>query len=321
MSEFLTIDEPVVTFASTDPDASLADSTHYLKILGGAELNVAIGAKRLGHSAQYVSQVGTDPLGQYAKNVIIGHGVGIDYVKDDPEHWTGHQLKQMVTHGDPKTFNYRTGSAASHLDKDVIDEINLDDVKMAHLTGIFPALSDEAQASYRALMDRLINNKIKITFDPNLRPGLWGDHDRMIKTINELAKSADIVMPGVNEGKVLMGSDDPEQIADFYLQNGERTQAVLIKLGPAGAYVKTKNGDSYTVDGFKVDHVVDTVGAGDGFALGVITALLEDKDLKSAVMRGNAVGAMQVQTPGDNDGYPTQDQLKDFYRKANVSES
>ncbi|MCQ5017947.1 PfkB family carbohydrate kinase, partial [Anaerostipes hadrus] len=69
---------------------------------------------------------------------------------------------------------------------------------------------------------------------------------------------------GVEEGKILMGSDDPEAIADFYLK-GERTNTVIVKIGAEGAFVKTSNGDKYTVKGFHVDHIVDTVGAGDGF--------------------------------------------------------
>lgn len=320
MSEFITIGEPVVTFASKDADYNLADSTHYLKILGGAELNVAIGVQRLGHTTQYISQVGKDPLGIYAENVIKEHGVGTDYVYSDSNHWTGHQLKQLVTHGDPQTYNYRTNSAASHLNFEKIDNLDLSGVKIAHMSGIFPALSETSRKSFRELMKRLVDNNILITFDPNLRPSLWDNETNMISTINELAKDADIVMPGINEGKVLMGSDNPEKIADFYLNNGHRTRAVLVKVGSRGAFVKIKAGDSYMVNGFKTEHVVDTVGAGDGFALGVITALLEGKTLKSAVMRGNAVGSLQVQTPGDNDGYPTQEQLMNFYKKQKVSE-
>ncbi len=34
--------------------------------------------------------------------------------------------------------------------------------------------------------------------------------------------------------------------------------------------------------------------------------------MADAVRRGNAVGALQVQTPGDNDGYPTQEELEAF---------
>ena len=66
--------------------------------------------------------------------------------------------------------------------------------------------------------------------------------------------------------------------------------------------------------------VIDTVGAGDGFALGVITALLEGKTLESAALRGNAVGAMQVQVLGDNEGYPTREKLLQFYEKQGVEE-
>jgi 2-dehydro-3-deoxygluconokinase len=83
---------------------------------------------------------------------------------------------------------------------------------------------------------------------------------------------------------------------------------------------KTKKQPGQLIPGFKVDQVVDTVGAGDGFALGVITALLEGKSLESAALRGNAVGAMQVQVLGDNEGYPTREKLLQFYEKQGVEE-
>ena len=67
--------------------------------------------------------------------------------------------------------------------------------------------------------------------------------------------------------------------------------------------------------GFKVAQVVDTVGAGDGFALGLITALMEGKSQRDAVVRANAIGAFAVQAPGDNDGYPTPEQLQAFLDK------
>ena len=319
MSEVITIGDPLTTFASTEPDVPLVDVENWNKIMGGAELNVAIGVKRLGHDVEYISRVGQDPFGEYIIKTINQHQVGTTYISTDPDYFTGHQLKALVTKGDPATFNFRKNSAASHLSPEVIDQVKLDDVKCAHMSGIFPAISDTAEASFRKLYKRLNDAGIKTTFDPNLRPTLWKSHDYMVKTINELAGYADIVLPGVEEGKILMGSDDPEAIADFYLK-GERTTTVIVKVGPAGAYVKTKDGQSFTVKGFKVDKVVDTVGAGDGFALGVITALLEGKSLKAAVLRGNAVGALQVQTPGDNDGYPTHEGLSAFYAKEGVSE-
>lgn len=319
MSEFITIGEPIVTFHSTEPDVSLTDALNWHKFLGGAELNVAIGVTRLGHSSEYISQVGTDPLGKYTKKTIKEHRVGTSYITEDPDHWTGHQLKTLVTKGDPVTFNYRKGSAAAHLSSKVIDKVTLTGVKIAHMSGIFPAISPTAEATFRELYQRLHDHHILTTFDPNLRPSLWPNEATMIQTINKLAGMAEIVLPGVNEGEILMGSADPEKIADFYLR-GERTRIVIVKVGAEGAFVKTADGLATMVPGFKVARVVDTVGAGDGFALGVITALLEERSLESAVMRGNAVGALQVQTPGDNDGYPTPEQLAAFYQAEGVSE-
>ncbi|GKT03160.1 sugar kinase [Furfurilactobacillus entadae] len=313
MTELLTLGEPIVTFASTDVDKNLVESINYYKLLGGAELNVMIGATRLGHSTEYISQVGEDPLGAFAINGVKAFGVGANYISSDENNWTAFQLKERVSKGDPKTFNFRRNSAAAHLDKAVIDTIDLNGVKMAHLSGIFPAISETARETFTYFAKRMLANHIQTTFDPNLRPALWASTEQMVTTINELAKYGNIVLPGVDEGEILMGSRDPEKIADFYLNNGDVTETVIVKIGAAGAYIKNRGDETgVQIPGFNVDHVVDTVGAGDGFALGVITALLEGLDIQNAVERGNAVGALQVQTPGDNDGYPTREALATF---------
>jgi len=313
MAELITIGEPIVTFGSRDLNQGLVDSINWFKFLGGAELNVMIGATRLGHSTEYISQVGSDPLGQYAIEEIARHQVGSQYVSTDPYYWTGHQLKELVDKGDPKTYNFRRDSAAAHLNKEKIDAVDFTGVKYAHLSGIFPAISKEARESFHYFAEKLIEKGIHTTFDPNLRPALWESKEVMVETINELAAYGEIVLPGINEGKILVGTEDPEAIADFYLANSELTHTVVVKLGAEGAYVKLNSGEAYTVPGFLVEKVVDTVGAGDGFALGLLTALMEDLPLKEAVHRGCAVGALAVMTPGDNDGYPTQEELKAFY--------
>ncbi|MNO01501.1 2-dehydro-3-deoxygluconokinase [compost metagenome] len=58
--------------------------------------------------------------------------------------------------------------------------------------------------------------------------------------------------------------------------------------------------------------MVDTVGAGDGFAVGVISAMLEKLTVAEAVRRGNAIGALAVMSPGDMDGLPTREGLENF---------
>lgn len=318
MSEFLTIGEPIALFGSEEVDKSLKDASHFQKFLAGAEVNVTVGVSRLGHTTQYITKLGEDPFGEFIIDQLNKNKIGTDYIDETKDYWTAFQLKDRVSTGDPNIFYFRKGSAAAHFDKTILDRIDFSDVKFAHLSGIFPAISKEALEGFRYLVQLLKEHQIRTTFDPNLRPQLWESQAIMVETINELASHAEIILPGINEGEILMGSRDPETIADFYLQNGEVTQTVIVKLGEEGAFVKQKNGKSFTVPGFKVKEVVDTVGAGDGFAAGLITALIEDKTLKEAVIRANAIGALAVQSPGDNDGYPTPAELETFLNEHKV---
>jgi dehydrogluconokinase len=125
--------------------------------------------------------------------------------------------------------------------------------------------------------------------------------------INHLAAQADWVLPGLDEGRFLTGERTPEAIASFYRRLGART--VAVKLGPSGAYFDSETGSGY-VAGFPVDRVIDTVGAGDGFAVGVISALLEGRSVQQAVRRGAWIGARAVQVLGDTEGLPTRAQLE-----------
>ena len=124
--------------------------------------------------------------------------------------------------------------------------------------------------------------------------------------VNGLAAGADWVLPGLEEGRLLTGKTTPESVARFYRQLGARL--VVVKLGPVGAYFDGEAGCGH-VAGFPVDKVVDTVGAGDGFAVGVVSALLEGRSVPDAVKRGAWIGARAVQVLGDTEGLPTRADL------------
>ena len=204
---------------------------------------------------------------------LVSQGIGTSMIEYDSVFKTGIQLKELVVDGsDPKAPYYRKGSAASHICADDIDKIDLTDVELVHVTGIPPALSQTAIEATVRLMERAKENGIMLTFDPNLRPALWNSIDHMIDVINKLSVCADVVLPGIGECETLLGTKNKDQIAAFYHSHGVKT--VVIKDGKNGAFVSDKNGESTTqinVPGFHVEHVVDTVGAGDGFAVGFIT--------------------------------------------------
>lgn len=314
MPEIILIGEPMAMFIA-DYVGNLEDVEKFTRSLAGAEVNVCIGLKRLGYDVSYVTKLGVDPFGKYIKNFLVKEGIDTSYITFDERFPTAFQIKGKTEVGDPEVVYFRRGTAASHITKEDIDKIDLEGVRHIHITGIPPALSESCKEATYELINRAKEKGLFITFDPNLRPALWPSKEEMVSVINDIASKCHMVLPGVAEGLTLTGSDDPNEIADFYLELGVKT--VIVKIGDKGAFVKTKE-EAYTVPGFKVERVVDTVGAGDGFAVGIISGLLENLTLKEAVVRGNAIGSLQVMVPGDNEGLPNRDKLQQYLEKGSA---
>lgn len=308
MSDIITMGEPMTMFVA-DEEGQLDSVTHYTRFLAGAEVNVSIGLSRLGYTVGYVTRVGSDPFGTYIKHALEQDCIETSYVAVDTAHPTGFQLKSRVSVGDPEVVYFRKGSAASHLSTEDVQKVDLSATRHIHVTGIPLALSDSCLAAVDALVDRGREHHIPITFDPNLRPSLWRNQATMVETVNRIAAKCDYVLPGMEEAVITTGCTEPVEAAEFYLSLGAK--AVIVKMGAQGAFVHTGMG-SYMVPGFTVPKVIDTVGAGDGFAVGVISGLLDGISLRDAVKRGNAIGSIQVMTRGDNDDLPTRAQLASF---------
>ena len=309
MAKTILFGEPMALLIA-DTTGPLEEVEHFTRALSGAEVNVSIGLSRLNHQVEYLTRLGDDPFGHYIENQLKKNNIGTSMVTYDSVYRTGVQLKNRVTDGsDPYAPYYRKGSAASHISVKEIDALDLTDVELVHVTGIPPALSESAREATFRLMERAKEEGIFLTFDPNLRPALWENEETMIRVINELAQNTDVVLPGIGECAILAGTEDVEAAADFYQNLGAKT--VVIKDGSNGAYVRDGKA-SYRVPGYKVTNVVDTVGAGDGFAVGVLSGILEGLEMKESVLRGNAIGAIQVMNISDNEGLPTHEELKKF---------
>lgn len=64
-----------------------------------------------------------------------------------------------------------------------------------------------------------------------------------------------------------------------------------------------------------MEQIVDTVGAGYGFAVGVLSAYLEGESWEKTAKRANAIGSLQVQHSGDNEGLPNRKELEDYLKE------
>jgi sugar/nucleoside kinase (ribokinase family) len=290
-----------------DTPGPLEQAMSFTKRTAGAETNVAIGLARLGLRVGWASRLGTDSMGRYLLAEMKREGVDCSKVVCDPAQRTGFQFKGRVSDGsDPPVEYHRKGSAASQMGPDDVDAAWLRTARHLHATGVFPAISATARAAAQKTLDVMRACGATISFDPNLRPTLWASPEEMRREINVLACQADWVLPGLEEGRFLTGEETPEGIARFYRERG--VKLVAVKLGPEGAYYDGAQG-SGRIAGFPVPRVVDTVGAGDGFAVGVISALLDGRSVRDAVRRGAWIGARAVQVLGDTEGLPTRAEL------------
>ena len=293
-----------------DRPGPLEDAQSFHKRTAGAETNVAIGLSRLGLKVGWASRLGTDSMGRALLAAMRAEGIDCSHVITDPTQRTGFQFKGRVTDGsDPPIEYHRKGSAASHMGPADVDEAWLRSARHLHATGVFAAISDTSLQAALKSMDVMRAAGRTISFDTNLRPTLWSSTETMRHWVNELASRADWVLPGIEEGLLLTGHSKPEDVAKFYRERGAKL--VVVKLGAEGAYYDSDVAGTGRVDGFPVKEVIDTVGAGDGFAAGVVSALLEGRSVPDAVRRGAWIGARAVQVLGDTEGLPTRAQLEE----------
>lgn len=308
MPEVVTIGETMVVFDSTSA-GPLRYANAFTCHTGGAETNVAVGVVRMGHSAGWISRVGKDEFGRKIINTFRGEGVDVSRVEMDPAHNTGIFFRESVGNGEYRNTHYRKTSAFSVISPDMLDEEYIRSAKYLMISGITLAVNPAAAATARRAMEIAKEAGVKICFDPNLRLKMWSA-EQARATMEELWPMVDIALPGVEEGKVLFGLDDPDEIA-AHLQTKYGVETVIVKVGADGA-IGYQNGEKVVSPGFRAAKVVDDFGAGDSFCAGVLCGFLKGWSLDRTLQLANAIGCMVVCAPGNIEAIPYEEQVMAF---------
>jgi len=313
--DVVTFGESMVLFG---PDSSgpLRYVQNFNKSIAGAESNVAIALAKLGHEVGWFSKLGNDEFGRYIQATIRGEGVDVSRVLVEPLKNTGILFKERFIHSNPNVYYYRKDSAASTLKPEDLDEEYIKNSKILHITGITPALSDSCRKTvFKAIEIAKVNN-VLVSFDPNIRLKLWTEEEA-IPVLLQIAKQSDIIFPGIDEGQMLLGLTKPEEIAEKFMNMG--CTVVAVKLGKEGCYVANKVSGLY-INSYRLENPQDTIGAGDGFAAGFLSGMLNKLDFIECGEYANGVGAMAVLVKGDMEGYPNPEQLMAFIGKRKIIE-
>ncbi|GAA3829550.1 sugar kinase [Streptomyces coacervatus] len=326
--DVVTLGESMVTFLPSRP-GRLADVPSFDRAIGGAESNVACTLAAAGHSVRWVSRVGADGFGDHLVEAIGAYGVDVTAVRRDPARPTGIYFR---TAGDRATdahevAYYRAGSAASAMS---VGNTDLDAVRagrVLHLSGITAALSGECLGLLRALTVP-VSGRPLVSFDVNYRAGLWADADGA-GVLLELARRADVVFVGEDEAEEAWGvAGGPEAVRAALPEPG----VLVVKQGAAGAtafvsaarscgqscrwggsrpkesgtrqapasdtHPRPAPTPSTFVPALTVD-VVATIGAGDAFAAGFLSATLRGLPVRDRLRHGHLTAAAALTAPGD----------------------
>lgn len=312
--DVITLGEMMTMLVATET-GPLRSSETFRKHVAGSEANVAIGLARLGHQPGWISRLGADEFGLFIRNFLRGEGVDVSRVILDREHPTGVAFKERRELGARKVIYYRRGSAASRMTPADLDPAYFAGARFFHTSGINPALSDSMRETMLAAIDLAHRAGARVTFDPNVRLRLW-DAQTCRRTLREVLPLVDVVLPGMDEAELLTGETDPLEAAAALRRLGP--PLVLLKLGAEGSLALSDDGVTRS-PALHLDHIVDPVGAGDGFAAGFLSGQLRGWDLTACLRLGNVVGAHAMSVSGDVEGLPTWEEVQDVETSRDVA--
>jgi len=299
--DIICLGEPMLEF-------NQQEDGRYLPGHGGDTSNCAIAAARQGASAGYLCHIGDDPFGDRFMELWKAEGVDTSHVRRDPNAPTG---IYFVTHTEAgHQFSYfRAGSAASRMRPEDLPADYIAGAKILHVSGISQAISESAAQSVSAAIDIARANDVLVSYDTNLRLKLW-PLERAREVIHAAVGRSQIVLPGLDDAVQLTGLEEPDLIADFYLQLG--VGVVALTLGAEGTLVATPQ-ERRRIAGRPVTSV-DATGAGDTFDGALLAELAAGREQFAAAEYANAAAALSTQGYGAVAPMPKRDQVEAFMK-------
>lgn len=283
--------------------------------IAGAEANVASGLARLGHDVGMASVVPDNDLGRAAIAGLRANGVDCSGVKFGGERMGLYFVTSGAGMRATDVVYDRAGSSFAEAPADGWDwDRLLAGADRLHLSGITPALGPGPASAAIAAAEAATARGVPVSFDGNYRARLWERWDSDPRAVlTQLVRHADIMFGNHRDIALLLGRDFGGDGEDRRLASAEAAFAAFPKLQMIASTARhVEDADrhrlSARIDG-RDDHVqteevllagiVDRIGAGDAFAVGVLHALRRGGDIAEAARTGLAVTALKHSLPGD----------------------
>ncbi|WP_210527116.1 carbohydrate kinase family protein [Rubellimicrobium arenae] len=286
------------------PRTTPAGESAFAPYAGGAVFNTAIAVGRLGAPSGFFSGLSSDLFGDLLRQVLAD-----SRVDTSPAHVSARPTTLAfvrLTDGHATYTFYDENTAGRMLSPD--DLPVLGEATQALFFGGISLVGEPAAQAYEALQARESATRVTMV-DPNIRPSFITDEAGYRARIGRMLARADVVKLSDEDLHWLMGAGDSHDQARRILDMGP--SLVCITEGSRGATGHTRAG-YVQVPAPRVT-VADTVGAGDTFNAGLLTALwkaglltkaalrsLDEEALREALSLGVRAAAITVSRPGAN---------------------
>jgi len=286
----------------------LEQTTSFDAYIGGAELNVAATATRLGLSTTYITCLPRNPLGRMVQNKTREQGIDTSYIIWSDEDRLGIYFLEFGALPRPSTVFYdRANSAVSKIQPGMVDWAKLfSEARAFHLTGITPALSSSAAETTREALSQARKANLLVSFDLNYRARLWST-EQAKNTLTPLMEYIDILFTTEEDtARVfqLEGKDYKEVALKLAEHFNFKVVAITLRENISvwrnyWTAIVYHQGKFYEDRKYDVE-IVDRLGAGDSFVGGFLYSYLTNKeDIERALKYGTAVSALKHSNPGD----------------------
>lgn len=268
----------------------------YAMKCGGAPFNVAANAVHAGGEACFIGKVGDDIPGAFLKKQAGKYGLSAVDIITTSEHNT---TLAFVSHtcGERDFCFYRCNTADYSL---TLPEINFSlcgKPTTIHV-GSLMLSSEQGRKLSRAIAEYALANKIRLSFDVNLRASLFSGDDKAREAYRYMVENADVIKFSEDELLWYADTTDLTQAISKVYVKGTLMTVTQGKYGCLMVY----DGEVVPVPTVKQLKPVDTTGAGDAF-FGALLAYTDGKKMTkerliSALQQANAMGAEATQYHG-----------------------
>ena len=265
----------------------LWDVYPHTRHIGGAPLNFAAHAAKLGSDVFFASCVGNDEEGRSALSMMQDWGICTSCVSLSNEYATGKCIVSLDKNGIP-SYNLLSDTAYDHIPAPQADFDVL----------YFGTLSQRGSDNLHTLKNLLKKDYAEIFADINIRPPFVAD-----SPIALCLENATILKVSSEELHYISDNRDMHNAAKELLKLHPNIKIIIITMGEHGALAY--DGSSFYYRDAEKTTVCSTVGAGDSFCAAFLVNYLNGKDLEtcldSAVKLSAFVVSQQAAIP-DYDG-------------------